>query len=125
MSRGARTLVALSGGVDSATAAGLLAEAGEELVGGFMRNGVSGAAGGRTCCPLPASRDARAVAARLGLPFSVHDLQRPFARLIDAFARDYAAGLTPNPCVVCNNELKFGELLALADDLGCEAVATG
>ncbi len=121
----ARTLVALSGGVDSATVAGLLAEAGESLVGVFMRNGVSGAAARRSCCALSDARDARAVADRLGMPFYVHDMERPFAKLMREFAEDYAAGLTPNPCVVCNNELKFGELMTLADDLGCERVATG
>jgi tRNA-specific 2-thiouridylase len=125
MARPARLLVALSGGVDSAVAALLLADAGHALVGVFMRNGVSGSAARRSCCSLSDARDARAVADRLGLPFYVHDLERPFAGLIDAFARDYAAGLTPNPCIECNNRLKFGELLALADDLGCGGVATG
>jgi tRNA-uridine 2-sulfurtransferase len=125
MDPAARVLVALSGGVDSAVAAALLARAGRPIVGVFMRNGVQGAAARRSCCSLSDARDARAVADRLGAPFYVQDLQRPFARLMDAFARDYAAGLTPNPCIVCNNELKFGELLALADDLGCAAVATG
>ncbi len=125
MTRAARTLVALSGGVDSATAAGLLVESGRPVVGVFLRNGVTGAAGARSCCSLSDSRDARAVADRLGIPFFVHDGQRSFGRLIDAFARDYVAGLTPNPCVVCNNDIKFGELLGLADDLGCATVATG
>ena len=120
-----RSLVALSGGVDSATAAALLHEQGESLVAVFMRNGVSGTGGSRSCCSLSDARDARAVADRLGIPFYALDLERPFARLIDAFAADYAAGLTPNPCVVCNNDLKFGELLELADDLGCEQVVTG
>jgi tRNA-specific 2-thiouridylase len=120
-----RTLVAMSGGVDSATAAGLLAEAGEELVGVFMRNGVPGGGTARSCCSLSDARDARAVADRLGVPFYSVDLERPFARLIDAFADDYARGLTPNPCIACNQDLKFGELLRLADDLGCAAVATG
>jgi tRNA-specific 2-thiouridylase len=125
MSAPARLLVALSGGVDSAVAALRLARAGHALVGVFMRNGVRGGAARRSCCSLSDARDARAVADRLGLPFYVHDLERPFSGLIDAFARDYAAGLTPNPCIECNNRLKFGELLALADDLGCEGVATG
>lgn len=120
-----RLLVALSGGVDSSTAAALLAESGESLVGVFMRNGVAGAAAARSCCSLSDARDARAVADRLGMPFYALDLERPFSELIDAFARDYAAGLTPNPCVVCNNDLKFGELLQLADELECEAVVTG
>jgi len=121
----ARVLVALSGGVDSAVAAALLSQAGVEVVGVFMRNGVRGAAARRSCCSLSDARDARSVADRLGAPFYVHDLQQPFDRLIQSFARDYAAGLTPNPCVVCNNELKFGELVSLADDLGCTGVATG
>ncbi len=122
----ARTLVALSGGVDSATAAALLAEAGEELVGVFMRNGVTAPEGrARSCCSMSDAADARAVADRLGMPFYVHDMQRSFDVLIEAFARDYAAGLTPNPCIVCNNDLKFGDLMQLADDLGCDGVATG
>jgi tRNA-specific 2-thiouridylase len=120
-----RQLVALSGGVDSAVAAGLLAEAGASLVGVFMRNGVSGAAASRSCCSLSDARDARAAAERLGMPFYALDLEQPFARLMDAFAADYAAGLTPNPCVLCNNDLKFGELLDLADELGCATVVTG
>ncbi|MGQ0552111.1 MAG: tRNA 2-thiouridine(34) synthase MnmA [Planctomycetota bacterium] len=124
-----RTLVAMSGGVDSSVAAALLAEAGESVVGVFMRNGVSSGALGegsaRSCCSLGDARDARAVADRLGIPFYVQDLARPFARLIEAFAADYAAGLTPNPCIVCNQDLKFGELLRLADDLGCADVVTG
>lgn len=125
MSAPRRILVALSGGVDSATAAGLLREQGHELVGVFMRNGVSGGAAQRSCCSLGDARDARGVAERLGIPFYVADLERPFAKLIAEFAADYARGLTPNPCVVCNHDLKFGELLRLADDLGCESVATG
>ena len=72
-----------------------------------------------------AARDARAVADRLGAPFYALDLSRPFAELIGAFSRDYAEGRTPNPCVVCNQDLKFGELMTLADDLGCAAVVTG
>lgn len=120
-----RLLVAMSGGVDSSVAAGLLAEQGHELVGVFMRNGVEGAAGERSCCSLSDARDARGVARRLGVRFYVHDLARSFATLIDAFARDYAQGLTPNPCVVCNNDLKFGELDELARDLGCDGVVTG
>ncbi len=115
----------MSGGVDSSVVAGLLAEAGEDLVGVFMRNGVTGAGGARSCCSVSDARDARGVADRWGIPFYVHEMSKPFAELMDAFARDYAAGLTPNPCVVCNNDLKFGVLAELADDLGCETVATG
>lgn len=120
-----RLLVAMSGGVDSSVAVALLAEQGHELVGVFMRNGVEGAAAQRSCCSLSDARDARGVARRLDVPFYVHDLSRPFSELIDAFARDYAEGLTPNPCVLCNNDLKFGQLDALARDLQCDGVATG
>lgn len=120
-----RLLVALSGGVDSATAAALLAAEGHELVAVFMRNGVAGAAAARSCCSLSDARDARAVADRLGLPFYVQDMSRGFDELIDSFVADYGRGLTPNPCVLCNNDLKFGELLELATDLGCDGVATG
>ncbi len=115
----------MSGGVDSSVVAALLAEAGEELVGVFMRNGVTGSASQRSCCSLSDARDARAVADGLGIPFYVHDMATSFAELMDEFARDYAAGRTPNPCIVCNNRLKFGDLADLADDLGCRSVATG
>ena len=120
-----RILVALSGGVDSAVAAALLARQGAQVVGVFMRNGVRGAHARRSCCSLSDARDARAVADRLGAAFYVEDLSAPFASLIERFARDYAEGRTPNPCITCNNELKFGELLRLGDELGCSAVATG
>lgn len=120
-----RFLVALSGGVDSATTAALLASQGHELVGVFMRNGVVGAAASRSCCSLSDARDARAVADGLGIPFYVQDMSRGFHELIDSFVSDYGQGLTPNPCVLCNNHLKFGELLQLAADLGCDGVATG
>lgn len=122
---GRRALVALSGGVDSAVAAGLLVESGADVVAAFMRNGVSGRAGARSCCALSDARDARAVASRLAIPFYAIDLAQPFATLMDEFAADYASGLTPNPCIVCNNRLKFGELMRLADDLGCDTVVTG
>jgi tRNA-specific 2-thiouridylase len=120
-----RFLVALSGGVDSATVAALLAASGHDLVGIFMRNGVVGAAASRSCCSLSDARDARAVADGLGMPFYVQDMSKGFHELIDSFVSDYGLGLTPNPCVLCNNDLKFGELLELATDLGCDGVATG
>ncbi len=133
MSSPPRTLVALSGGVDSAVCAGLLAEQGHELVGVFMRNGITGSeddsaqapAKARSCCSVSDARDARRVADHLDIPFYVQDLSKPFAELIKSFCKDYVVGLTPNPCVLCNNDLKFGELLNLADDLSCDGVATG
>ncbi|MFT7464504.1 MAG: tRNA-specific 2-thiouridylase [Pseudohongiellaceae bacterium] len=120
-----RLLVALSGGVDSATTAALLASQGHELVTVFMRNGVVGSAAAKSCCSLSDARDARAVADGLGVPFYVQDMSKGFHELIESFVSDYGRGLTPNPCVLCNNDLKFGELLELADDLGCDGVATG
>jgi tRNA-specific 2-thiouridylase len=80
----------------------------------------------RSCCGVDDARDARAVAARLGVPFSVVDATDAFRRdVIDAFVTDYAAGRTPNPCIACNQHVKFGRLEDLARAVGAEAVATG
>ena len=92
MNGGERILVALSGGVDSATAAALLRAEGHELVGVFMRNGISSGEGGgrhRSCCSLSDAHDARRVADALDIPFYVQDLSRPFAELIDADATPF------------------------------------
>ncbi len=123
-----RILAAMSGGVDSAVAAALLAEAGHEVVGVFMCLNVpraEGEPGGRTCCSPGDAADARAVAVRLGIPFHVLNFQGPFDRLIDHFVAEYNRGRTPNPCIRCNSELKFGRLVEYADAIGAEAVATG
>lgn len=121
-----RVLVALSGGVDSSVAALRLLEQGYDVVGVFMRNGVLGAgAAARSCCSAADARDAAAVADRLGIPFYSVDFEREFRGLIDHFVAEYRAGRTPNPCVLCNQELKFGHLLALARSLGADSVATG
>ena len=122
-----RALVALSGGVDSSAAAVLLQEDGFEVVGVFMRNGISHAAGAaaKSCCSASDSRDAALVADRLGIPFYAVDLEREFGALIDHFAAEYRRGRTPNPCVLCNQHLKFGQLFAFADAMGADVVATG
>jgi len=117
----------MSGGVDSSVAALLLKDAGHEVVGVFMRNGVvgDGAARAKSCCSASDARDAAAVADRLGVPFYAVDYAAEFGRLIDHFADEYRRGRTPNPCVLCNQDLKFGHLFSLAEAVGADAVATG
>lgn len=121
-----RVLLAMSGGVDSSTAALLLQRQGHEVVGVFMRNGVAGkSAQEKSCCSASDARDAAGTAERLGIPFYAVDYQEEFAALMDHFAAEYRRGRTPNPCVLCNQQLKFGRLFSLASDVGAEAVATG
>ena len=123
------TVIALSGGVDSATAAALLVEAGERVVGMTLRlydaRGTAASAGGRCCGPRDVE-DARRVCAHLGIPFYVVDHAEEFGRaVIDDFVSEYAAGRTPNPCVRCNEQVKFGPLLRRARALGARRLATG
>lgn len=119
-------VAALSGGVDSSVAALLLQRQGRDVVGVFMRNGVSGStAKEKSCCSASDARDAAAIADRLGMPFYAVDYAVEFARLIDHFAAEYRAGRTPNPCVLCNQHLKFGHLLGFAESIGGGEVATG
>jgi tRNA-specific 2-thiouridylase len=124
-----RILAALSGGVDSAVAAARLLDEGAEAVGVHLRTGVEaegqGAGGHRSCCGADDARDARAVAARLGIPFYVVDVRDAFDRVLGDFAGAYASGRTPNPCVECNRHVKFGRLREIASELGARAVATG
>jgi tRNA-specific 2-thiouridylase len=115
--------------VDSATAAALLVEAGHQVVGITMRlydaAGTSASIGGRCCGPRDVE-DARRVAAHLGIPFYVADYSDDFrARVMDDFVSEYAAGRTPNPCVRCNQHIKFTPLLQRARALGATALATG
>ena len=118
----------MSGGVDSSVAAWMLREQGCDLVGLFMRNGVHVApdeAARKSCCSLSDARDARMVAGRLGIPFQAVDLADEFGDVIRYFLAEYAAGRTPNPCAVCNRDLKFNRLLELSRELGADGVATG
>ncbi|MHC4932079.1 MAG: tRNA 2-thiouridine(34) synthase MnmA [Planctomycetota bacterium] len=124
-----KLFVAMSGGVDSAVAALLLKRAGHEVVGIHLRTGVKGdpaAPGSRPrCCGADEAADAARVCALLEIPFYVQNTERAFRGLIDDFADAYARGATPNPCVACNHDIKFGALLERARALGAQGVATG
>jgi len=123
-----RILVAMSGGVDSSVVAGLMAEAGHDVIGVTLQLYDHGAAVGRkgACCAGQDIYDAGSVADRLGIPHYVIDAEARFrAAVMQDFADSYAAGQTPVPCVRCNQSVKFGDLIALAGDLGAEAMATG
>ena len=118
----------MSGGVDSSVAAWMLLEAGHDLVGLFMRNGVRTSAADshkKSCCSVSDARDARMVAAALGIPFQAVDLGPEFGSIIEYFIDEYSKGRTPNPCAVCNRDLKFDRLIAFARELGADSIATG
>ena len=117
----------MSGGVDSAVAASMLIDAGYEVTGVFMCLGRAGGAdmASRGCCSPADAADARRVAEMLGIDLFVLDMSDAFAPLIADFAAEYAAGRTPNPCIHCNTRIKFGRLLARADSLGADYIATG
>jgi tRNA-specific 2-thiouridylase len=119
----------MSGGVDSAVAAALAAEAGHEVTGvhmALMRHRAQMRSGGRGCCSIEDASDARRAADILDLPFYVWDLSEDFEELVVTdFLAQYAAGRTPNPCVRCNEHIKFATLARRARALGFDAVCTG
>ena len=113
-----KALIAMSGGVDSSVAAYLAQENGFDCIGATMLLHSQDA-------PQQID-DARSVAQRLDIPFHVLDLHKDFSSLVmDRFVQDYESGLTPNPCVVCNQNLKFGKLLDTALEMGCDQIVTG
>lgn len=138
-----RVLLAMSGGVDSSVAAALLQSQGHEVVGCFMRLGSPGETldelqqddapacrrdvriGHQGCCSINDAADARLVAARLNIPFYVVNFKKDFGRIIDYFVDEYNAGRTPNPCVRCNDWLKFGKLHDYAQQIEADYVASG
>ena len=124
-----RVLAAMSGGVDSSVAAARMVDAGHEVVGVHLAlSSAPGAlrTGSRGCCSREDADDARRVADVLGIPFYVWDFADQFAEdVIDDFVSSYARGETPNPCVRCNEKIKFSALAARALALGFDAVATG
>ena len=137
-----RVVLAMSGGVDSSAAAVLLHRQGYEVIGLFMRSGetenqacaVSGdgllpvldtPAHKQGCCSAEDAADARRVADQLDIPFHSLNFQDSFRRIKDYFADEYLAGRTPNPCVQCNNWLKFGKLWDFAEQVGADHIATG
>ena len=142
----AKILVAMSGGVDSSVAAAMLQREGHEVVGCFMRLGSPGDTfdelepfdtagvvcdpkkiriGHQGCCSINDAADAREVSAQLGVTFYVCNFKKDFGRIIDYFVDEYEQGRTPNPCVRCNDWLKFGKLHEYAKSIGAEAVASG
>lgn len=146
-----KVLVAMSGGVDSSVAAALLRDDGYEVVGAFMRLGSPGESlvqdageacqlesqtsslkpqaaikiGHQGCCSINDAKDAQLVAAELSVPFYVLNFKKDFGRIIDYFVGEYNAGRTPNPCVRCNDWLKFGRLWQFAQSIDAQFVATG
>jgi tRNA-uridine 2-sulfurtransferase len=153
-SKGKKVLLAMSGGVDSSVTAALLKEEGFEVVGCFMRNGAidsfeqdasqnqetcdldinadpqqPGTPGRKAnrqgCCSVNDAADARLVSAMLDIPFYVMNFKKDFSKIINYFVDDYNAGRTPNPCVRCNDWLKFGKLVDYAKSIDAHYVATG
>src|SRR5437899_4511915 len=124
-----RVLAAMSGGVDSAVAAARAVDAGHDVTGvhlALARNPQTYRSGARGCCTLEDARDARRAADVIGIPFYVWDLAERFHEdVVDDFVAEYAAGRTPNPCLRCNEKIKFAAVLDKALALGFDAVVTG
>src|SRR5512134_2905869 len=124
-----KVLAAMSGGVDSAVAAARAVEAGHDVTGvhlALSKNPQTYHSGARGCCSLEDSHDARRAADVLGIPFYIWDMSAEFQEdVVDDFIAEYQAGRTPNPCLRCNEKIKFAAVLDRAMALGFDAVATG
>ncbi|MGI8701651.1 MAG: tRNA 2-thiouridine(34) synthase MnmA [Nocardioidaceae bacterium] len=124
-----KVVAAMSGGVDSAVAAARVAQAGHDVTGihlALSRNPQSYRSGARGCCTIEDANDARRAADIIGIPFYVWDLSERFHEsVVEDFVAEYAAGRTPNPCLRCNEKIKFAAVLDRALALGFDAVATG
>ena len=124
-----KILIAMSGGVDSSVAAGLMCKDGNECIGATKKlyhNEDAGIPRAHTCCSLDDVEDARSVCYKLGIPYYVFNFSDDFGeKIIDKFVRSYEAGLTPNPCIDCNRYMKFDKLYQRAEILGCDHIATG
>lgn len=123
-----KVLAAMSGGVDSSVATALLAEQGFEVVGSMLRFWPDDRPDGAfaVCCSPDAAFDARRIADRLDVPFYLLDARADFERIVvDPFVPSYRQGRTPNPCVWCNRDIKFGSFVERARKLGCDFLATG
>ncbi|MCX6720183.1 MAG: hypothetical protein NTV36_03710 [Candidatus Staskawiczbacteria bacterium] len=121
-----KIIIAMSGGVDSSVSAALLKKAGYDVVGIMLKFWKDGSDGKNRCCSVESENLARLVAKEIGIPFYVINAEKEFKKaVVDYFLKEYKSGRTPNPCVVCNKEIKFGFLIKKALSLGADFIATG